>query len=373
MTDELVTEPLYGNYRAKVINNVDKEYFGRVMVYIPDIMQTLPSQDKNGLWARPANNPIGGRNTLEGTDENHYMGSCYIPRKGAWVWIFFEAGNINRPYYFGALDIEHSKVLPENQLGSNYQDKWTIFKSHEGRTIVISDDDDDQRVEITGTKREINTPPSGDTESVYKIDDNMTTILLDERTSKQKLLIRSYKGDFIHFDIDERKIQIQMADDVEIEWNNNLFLTVENDINLLSRNGDIFLQAENGSINVKAGTTEAKDQLRDRKINVTAEDDINVLSEYEDIYVEAETGSLLLNTGTDLITSAGGVHSELTQQDHIIGAVGSMHRIAGLTINHDAGGIKYEQSGTAQPAQVPAQATEATKATEATPEGKRDT
>jgi len=311
---------IFGNYRAKVVDNKDKQKFGRVLVWIPDLMPEVP--DTEGIWARPANNPLGGRN-MENSDEHHYMGTSYIPKNGAWLFVFFEGGNINRPYYFGALDLENTKVLPENQLGSNYEDKWTIFKSHEGRVIVVSDDPDDARIEIGGKKREMTEPPTGDTASVYKIDDNMTTILFDERDGKEKILIRSHKGDFIHFDIDERKIQIQIEDDVEIECKNNFYLTVD--------------------------------------------EDINILSKYGDIYLEAESGGLYVNTGTDLITSAGGHHSELTQQNHILGAVGSMHRIAGQTINHDAGGIKYEQSGTAQPAKVP------DPATEATPEGTRDT
>jgi len=366
-------ESVFGNYRAVVVDNKDPEKFGRVKVWIPDLMPEVDRSD--GIWARPANNPLGGRN-LEDDSEHHFMGSSYIPRKGAWLFVFFESGNVNRPYYFGALDLENTPVLPENQLGSNYEDKWTIFKSHEGRVIVISDDEDDARVEIAGKKRKMierDQKPTGDTQSVYEIDDNMTTILLDERSGKEKLLIRSYKGDFIHFDIDERKIQIQMEDDVEIEWKNNLFLTVENDINLLSRNGDIFIQAENGSINIKAGTDESKEQLRTREINITSEDDMNLLSEYENIYVEAESGSLEIKTATDIISSAGGKHSELTQEDHIIGAVQNMHRIAGININHDAGGIKYEQSGTSQPAEVPDSATAASPATEATPEGERNT
>lgn len=361
---------IFGNFRAKVVDNKDKQKFGRVLVWIPDLMPEVP--DSQGIWARPANNPLGGRN-LEGDDEHHYMGSSFIPKKGAWVFVFFESGNINRPYYFGALDLENTPVLPENQVGSNYEDKWTLFKSHEGRVIVVSDDPDDARVEIAGKKRKMNTPPTGDTQSVYEIDDNMTTILFDERNGKEKILIRSYKGDFIHFDIDERKIQIEIEDDVEIECKNNFFLTVENDINILSRNGDIYIDAENGSIDMKAGLANRIAEARVYDINITAADNINVLTKYDNIYIEAESGALYVNTGTDLVTSAGGNHSELTQEDHKIGAVGSMHRIAGIDINHDAGCMKYEQSGTSQPADVPDNATKASSATEATPEGKRDT
>ena len=196
--DEGVTNRLYGNYRAEVIDNKDTDKFGRVKVWIPDLMPDIPKQ--KGLWARPANNPVGGRNA-EGDSESHYMGTSYIPKKGSWVWVFFETGNINRPYYFGALDLQNTKVLPENQLGSNYEDKWTIFKSHKGRTIIISDDPDDRRVEITGRKKKLTgDSPTGGTDSVYEIDANQNTILLDERSGQEKILIRTYKGDFIHID-----------------------------------------------------------------------------------------------------------------------------------------------------------------------------
>ena len=153
--DKGVSDPLYGNYRAKVIDNKDKEQFGRVFVWIPDLMPFLDSTI-DGIWARPANNPMGGRNTEDASrPDNHYAGSSYIPLRGSWTWVFFEAGNINRPYYFGALDIENTKVLPENQLGGSYQHKYTILKTHAGRAIVISDDPDDARVEITGKKRQL--------------------------------------------------------------------------------------------------------------------------------------------------------------------------------------------------------------------------
>jgi len=247
--DKGVTTRLYGNYRAKVVDNIDKQQFGRVVVWIPDLMPTLP--DNQGIWARPANNPIGGRNNQYGSD-NHFMGSCYIPRKGAWTWIFFESGNVNRPYYFGGLDIEQAKVLPENQVGPNFQDKWTIFKSHEGRTIVISDDAYDARVEITGKKRNMDTPPSGDTDSVYKIDGNQTTILFDERTGKEKILIRTYKGDFFHIDINERKLQVQFESDIEIKTNGKFNVTASGAINIKSSANKVNLQSS-GDFNIKAG------------------------------------------------------------------------------------------------------------------------
>ncbi len=226
--DKGTTQRLYGNYRAQVVENKDKQQFGRVLVWIPDLMESVPNNQ--GIWARPANNPLGGRNIQSESKDNYYMGSSYIPRKGAWVWVFFEAGNINRPYYFGALDLENTKVLPENQLGANYQDKWTLFKSNAGRAIIISDDPDDERVEITGKKALIGTPPSGDTFSVYRIEQNMNTILIDERDGQEKILIKTRKGDFIHIDVDDRDLEIKFANDFHLEIGGNAYIKVQGDL-----------------------------------------------------------------------------------------------------------------------------------------------
>lgn len=317
--DRGVTKRLYGNYRAKVVENRDNEQFGRVLVWIPDLMPDI--SDAKGIWARPANNPIGGRNTQFDSD-NHYMGTCYIPRKGSWVWIFFEAGNINRPYYFAGLDIEHAKVLPENQVGTNYQDKWTIFKSHDGRTVIISDDPDDARVEITGKKRKLTSPPSGDKESVYKIDDNQTTILFDERTGKQKILIRTYKGDFFHIDIDERKLQVEFESDIEIKTKGKFNITASDDINIKSLAGDTFVQADSGEINIKGSGD----------VNVESDSEMNLLAQ------------------NDLNYKAGG----------------DINGLAGGNMNHDASQLN-EQTGMAAPASG------ASDATEAEPKGERNT
>ena len=215
----------------------------------------MPEVDRTkGIWARPANNPLGGRNK-EDDAENYYAGTSYIPEKGSWVFVFFEGGNVNRPYYFGALDLENSKVLPENQVGGEPQNKWVVLKSGSGRAIVVSDDDSsngDQRVEITGKKRQMSSPPSGDTESVTKIDDNMTTILLDERDGKQKVLIRTYLGDFFHIDIDERNLQAYFENDIIIKCNNDMKLTANGDIDIKSLAGDIHIQAESGQMDLKA-------------------------------------------------------------------------------------------------------------------------
>jgi len=212
----------YGMYRALVITNKDPEMFGRVKLYVPDIMPEIDPID-GSIWALPANNPIGGRNESF-SEEVNFAGTCYIPPKGSWIWCFMEGGNPNKPFYFGSLDLKNTKVLPENQVGSDYQKKWTIFKSHEGRCIVISDDEDDCRVEITGKKRKLDVPPTGNVASVYQIDENQTTILLDEREDREQLLIRTHKGDFIDINITDQTLRASFKGGITIASEGNVYL-----------------------------------------------------------------------------------------------------------------------------------------------------
>jgi len=296
--DKGVSDPLYGNYRAKVVDNKDKEKFGRVLVYIPDLMPTLDDR-KDGIWARPANNPFGGRNTEGDNDDNHYAGTSMIPPKDSWVWVFFEAGNINRPYYFGALDLENTEVLPENQVGTEYQKKWTLIKTHEGRAIVVSDDTFDERVEITGKKRQMKTPPTGDTESVTKIDDNMTTILLDERDGKQKLLIRTYLGDYVHIDIDEQSLQAYFKKDMKLQCDGDFFLTVNGDINIKSKAGNGKLEMAAGSLDIKV-SGDMKQGSASHHINAQSESSLSAGQK-----INRKAGGIIADDGSTLIQQGG--------------------------------------------------------------------
>lgn len=359
--DKGVSEPLYGNYRAKVVDNVDKEQFGRVLVYVPDLMPEL-DDTVDGIWARPANNPMGGRNTESEHPDNHYAGSSYIPLKGSWTWVFFESGNINRPYYFGALDIENTKVLPENQLGGQFQLKYTIFKSHSGRAIVISDDPDDARVEITGKKREISNPPSGDTASVYNIDGNMTTIFLDERTGTQKLLIRTYLGDFLHIDIDERKLQAEFESDIIIKTNGKFQLTAKEDIDVRSTDSTIKITAKD-DIDIRS---------TDAELKITAADDIDVRCNVGDIRIQATSGSLDVRTADTTRHYSGGDMNIYSNKVFAYQAAGNIEGNAGGNMNHNAAGLLNEQQGAASAANA-LNSLNAAIAPLAEPEGERNT
>lgn len=312
----------FGNYRAKVVDNKDPKKCGRVLVWIPDIMLEEHVEPTKGLWARPANNPAGGRNSEE-DDAHTFMGSSFVPKTGAWVWIFFEAGNVNRPYYFGALDLEHPtdspSVLPECQTG-DYPHKWVIFKSHDGRCIVVSDDSGDERVEITGKKRNISQPPHGDTTSVYEIDGNQTVILLDEMAGREKLLIRTRLGDYIHIDIEEQQLQAYFKNDMILKTDGNLHLKVAKDIL------------------VKC----------DKNINVEATLDIT------------------RKAGTDIKDTAGSEFHKDSGANMFVTSGADHHTKATGQINRD-GAMISDQGGSAQP-DTPAQSVTPTP-----PEGNRDT
>jgi len=364
--DKGFKDPLYGNYRAKVVNNRDKELFGRVMVWIPDLMPEI--SDSIGIWARPANNPMGGRNKSIGNPpkkprttrggslaenweyqealddyqeaaSNFYQGSSFIPANGSWTWVFFEAGNINRPYYFGALDLENAKVLPENQLGSSFEAKWTLFKSHAGRAIVVSDDPDDERVEITGKKLLLTEPPSGDTFSVYRIDENQNTILLDERDDTEKLLIKTRKGDFIKLSIKDRTLEIQVADNVEIKSGGHILVTSSGDQHFLA-GGNMYLTAGAGIHMVAGGS-----------INQEAGDEYNY------------------KCGSNSNEIIGAIHVSEIGAESFTKAATEHHTQAGTLIARDAASIQ-DNSGSSKP--PPPAVVDAKPATSSDPIGDRD-
>lgn len=266
---------LNGFHRAKVVSSKDPKRQGRVLVWIPDIMPEI--DDTKGLWARSANNPVGGRNSIESGETQSFQGTSYIPVPNSWVYVFFEQGNPNEPRYFAACDLGHTTVPIENQQGKNPDQKWTLFKSKHGRTILISDDESDCRVEITGKKRTLANPGksvAGNESSVYAIDGNQTVILLDERDGQERILIKDYKGNYINLDTQTQKLHMFMHDDIHIETEKNMFIKTGQDYHLNSGKSSFHTTALD--VNVNSGTeTKIKSGTQ---TNIKAGTDVNIAS-----------------------------------------------------------------------------------------------
>jgi uncharacterized protein involved in type VI secretion and phage assembly len=79
------SQKFLGKFRGMVINNIDPQQIGRVMVMVPDVSNVIPS-----TWAMPSL-PLAGIQ----------MGMQVIPPIGAGVWVEFEQGNPDYPIWSG--------------------------------------------------------------------------------------------------------------------------------------------------------------------------------------------------------------------------------------------------------------------------------
>ena len=246
---------LFGLYRALVIDPDDPKQTGRVKVRIPDIMTnkaTCGEFCEKGLWARPGNLQLGGRNVRDTLgprcfyDDALYQGQCLIPPKGSHVFIFFEKGDPNRPFYFGAADYGQNKILAEHRTGGKQYLKWTPMKTHQGRAMIFSDDPFDARVEITGKKRILHNPPDGDFQSVYQIDNNQTIFMIEERPDHEKVMLKDYHGNYMKMIQNDAgrsdQFHLWMKDDIHIETLKNIYITAHENIHIRAYQ-DIYINA----------------------------------------------------------------------------------------------------------------------------------
>lgn len=75
----------YGKYRGIVIENVDPQQIGRVLVQVPDVLGTTPS-----TWAMPCVPAAGIQ-----------AGIFVVPPMGSRVWVEFEQGDPDYPIWTG--------------------------------------------------------------------------------------------------------------------------------------------------------------------------------------------------------------------------------------------------------------------------------
>jgi uncharacterized protein involved in type VI secretion and phage assembly len=78
-------QKLYGKYRGTVLNNLDPEQSGRLLVQVPDVTGESPS-----TWALPCA-PVAGRRN----------GMFALPVVGSQVWVEYEQGDSDHPIWVG--------------------------------------------------------------------------------------------------------------------------------------------------------------------------------------------------------------------------------------------------------------------------------
>lgn len=112
----------FGKYRGTVDDNADPRNLGRIRARVPEVLGTVVSG-----WAVPAL-PYSGDKS----------GVFAVPKKGAGVWIEFEAGETMRPIWSGCWFA--SGALPTDEAGAAATPDLKILRSEEGLMVALHDD-----------------------------------------------------------------------------------------------------------------------------------------------------------------------------------------------------------------------------------------
>jgi uncharacterized protein involved in type VI secretion and phage assembly len=125
MSDQNGAGKYYGKYRGTVINNVDPQLTGRLLVQVPDVLEVVPS-----TWAEPCV-PLAG-------PTGPPMGIYLVPPVGAGVWVEFEQGDPNYPIWSGCRWGAQSDVPPLARAGLPISPS-IVLQTAGQNTIVLSD------------------------------------------------------------------------------------------------------------------------------------------------------------------------------------------------------------------------------------------
>jgi Type VI secretion system/phage-baseplate injector OB domain len=120
-----MNQKYFGKYRGTVLNNVDPELRGRLMLNVPDVLGVIPSS-----WAEPCV-PLAG-------PTGPPMGVYFVPPIGAGVWVEFEGGNPDYPIWSGCR-WGSAADIPALAKAGNPADPNIVMQSLLQHTFMISD------------------------------------------------------------------------------------------------------------------------------------------------------------------------------------------------------------------------------------------
>lgn len=114
-----------GKYKGTVLNNVDPQMQGRLLLSVPDVLSLLPT-----TWAEPCV-PLAG-------PTGPPMGVYMVPPIGAGVWVEFEHGDPDHPIWVGCRWGMASDVPPLAKTGLPISPN-IVFQTAGQNSLVISD------------------------------------------------------------------------------------------------------------------------------------------------------------------------------------------------------------------------------------------
>lgn len=117
-----MAEKYFGKYRGLVLNNIDPEQKGRLMVQVPDVLGLGLSS-----WAMPCV-PMAGIQ----------MGTYFVPLIGSGVWVEFEGGDPDYPIWTGGFWGSAAEV-PALALAGIPGSPNIVLQTTGQNTMVVSD------------------------------------------------------------------------------------------------------------------------------------------------------------------------------------------------------------------------------------------
>jgi uncharacterized protein involved in type VI secretion and phage assembly len=114
-----------GKFRGTVLNNIDPEMRGRLLLSVPDVLSLLPS-----TWAEPCV-PLAG-------PTGPPMGVYMVPPIGAGVWVEFEQGDPDHPIWVGCRWGAPSDVPPLAKTGLPISPN-IVLQTAGQNALIISD------------------------------------------------------------------------------------------------------------------------------------------------------------------------------------------------------------------------------------------